>query len=147
MNARWGTCLYKTFALMGMGFMLAACASAPTTVPSNVVVGSMPTAWPTPPVLPNEAPPRIVAMRFSSLDVQRGQTWRANFVVSTNTAAMEVRTNLFAINVPRTAPGRFAFTLDIFDAPPIFLRAYRLRGIARNAAAVATEENAPFRIR
>ena len=86
-------------------------------------------------------------MRFSSLDVQRGQTWRANFVVSTNTAAMEVRTNLFAINVPRTAPGRFAFTLDIFDAPPIFLRAYRLRVIARNAAAVATEENAPFRIR
>lgn len=86
-------------------------------------------------------------MHFSSLDVRRGQRWRASFVTSTNTAAMEVRTNLFAINVPRVAPGRFAFTLDVFDTPPIFLRDYRLRVIARNAAGLATEEDAPFRIR
>ncbi len=133
--------------LMTALLLLAACASPPTQIPSNAVVGNVPKAWATPPILPKAAAPRIVAMHFSSLDVRRGQVWRASFVVSTNTKAMEVRTNLFAINVPRIAAGRFAFSLDVFDTPPIFLRGYRLRVIARNAAGAATEENAPFRIR
>ncbi len=59
---------------------------------------------------------------------------REGFVTTTNVASVEVRTNLFSINVPRVAYGRFAFRLDVLDTPPIFVRPYRLRVIARNSA-------------
>jgi hypothetical protein len=86
-------------------------------------------------------------MRFSSLDVRRGGRWSGEFVTGTNVASVEVRTNLFSIDVPRRTYGRFAFTLDVLDTPPIFVRAYRLRVIARNSAGKAYEEDLPFRIR
>ena len=68
-------------------------------------------------------------------------------MTGTNVASIEVRTNLFSINVPRIKPGRFAFTFTVLDTPPIFVRAYRLRVIARNSAGHAYEEDLPFRIR
>jgi hypothetical protein len=86
-------------------------------------------------------------MRFSSLDVRRGGRWSGEFVTGTNVASVEVRTNLFSIDVPRRTYGRFVFTLDVLDTPPIFVRAYRLRVIARNSAGQAYEEDLPFRIR
>jgi hypothetical protein len=58
-----------------------------------------------------------------------------------------VRSNLFSIDVPRTAFGRFAFSLDMLDVPPIFVRKYALRIIARNSAGLETEEDVPFEIR
>jgi hypothetical protein len=102
---------------------------------------------PTPPIEPNGAPPRILSMRFSSLDVRRGQHWSGAIVTGTNVASVEVRTNLFSINVPKRSPGRFRFTLDVLDAPPIFVRAYSLRVIARNSAGRVYEEDLPFRLR
>lgn len=86
-------------------------------------------------------------MRFSSLDIRRGGRWSGAFVTGTNVASVEVRTNLFSINVPHRAPGRFAFALDVLDTPPIFVRAFRLRVIARNSAGQTFEEDLPFRIR
>jgi hypothetical protein len=125
--------------------LLSACASRLPDSPANVAVGFA--ALPTPRVEPNDAPPRILGMRFSSLDVRRGQFWSGAIVTGTNVASVEVRTNLFSINVPKRAPGRFAFTLNVLDTPPIFVRAYRLRVIARNSAGSEYEENLPFRIR
>lgn len=86
-------------------------------------------------------------MRFSSLNIRRGQRWAGAFVTGTNVASIEVRTNLFSINVPRRSPGRFAFVLNVLDTPPIFVRAYRLRVIARNSAGRTYEEDLPFRLR
>jgi len=86
-------------------------------------------------------------MRFSSLDVRRGGRWSGSFVTGTNVASVEVRTNLFSINVPHISPGRFVFVLDVLDTPPIFVRAYRLRVIARNSAGDEYEQDLPFRIR
>ena len=125
--------------------LLPACASRVPDMPANAAVGL--TAMPTPPVEPNDAPPRILAMRFSSLDVRRGERWLGAFVTGTNVASLEVRTNLFSINAPKRAPGRFDFVLNVLDTPPIFVRAYRLRVIARNSAGDAYEEDLPFRIR
>lgn len=124
---------------------LPACASRLPETPSNVAVG--PATLPSPRVEPNDAPPRILAMRFSSLDVRRGQRWSGAFVTGTDVASIEVRTNLFSINVPHRSPGRFAFALEVLDTPPIFVRAYRLRVIARNSAGIEYEEDLPFRIR
>jgi hypothetical protein len=127
-------------------FALTACASHLPDVPELVSIGS-PVALPTPRAAPNNAPPHIQAMHFSSLDVARGTTWSGAFVTTTNVASVEVRTNLFSIDVPRSAFGRFAFTLDVFDTPPIFVRAYRLRVLARNSAGTIDEQDLPFRIR
>ncbi len=125
--------------------LLVGCTSHLPDPPPNAVIGLG--ALPLPRVEPNAAPPRIIAMRFSSLDVRRGERWSAAFVTGTNVASLEVRTNLFSINVPKLAPGRFAFTLDVLDAPAIFVRSYRLRVIARNSAGERYEENLPFTLR
>ena len=122
--------------------LLPACASRLPDSPANVSVGS--TVLPTPRIEPNDAPPRILAMRFSSLDVRRGERWSGAMVTGTN---VEVRTNLFSINVPKRTAGRFSFVLNVLDTPPIFVRAYRLRVIARNSAGSEYEEDLPFRIR
>ena len=68
-------------------------------------------------------------------------------MTTTNVASLEIRTNLFSLDVPRTAFGRFAFTLDVLDVPPIFVRAYALRLIARNSAGVQFEKDVPMRLR
>lgn len=126
--------------------LLAGCASHSTAVPPNVSFARA-GALPTPGVAANDAPPKILAMRFSANDVRRGQTWSGEIVTTTNVASVEVRTNLFSINVPRRGFGRFAFDLRIFDVPPIFIRAYDVRVIARNSAGEETEEHFPLRIR
>jgi hypothetical protein len=126
--------------------MLSACASQSGSVPSNVTfnrTGPMPA----PIAAHSGAPPRIVAIRFSGDHVRRGQTWSGTIITTTNVASVEVRTNLFSINVPRHKFGDFRFTLRVYDVPPIFIRAYRLRVLARNAAGEAVEEDVPFRIR
>jgi hypothetical protein len=125
---------------------LIGCATHATPVPANVSFGGT-VSLPAPAVALNSAPPRIVAMHFSSNDVRRGQTWSGQIVTTTNVASVEVRTNLFSINVPRRNFGRFAFDLHVFDAPPIFIRGYRVRVIARNSAGAAAEEDFPMRIR
>jgi hypothetical protein len=130
---------------LAVAAMLSACASRTPDMPSNLVIGS--SSMPTPPVESNDAPPRILAMSFSSLDVWRGQRWTARFITGTNVASIEVRTNLFSINVPKRSPGRFSFALNVLDTPPIFVRHYRLRVIARNSAGIEYEENLPFQIR
>lgn len=125
---------------------LAACSSQAAGVPPNVKFGSA-ASLPPPAIASNGAPPRILAMRFSAPQVRRGQTWSGTIVTSTNVASVEVRTNLFSIDVPRRTFGTFAFSLRVLDVPPIFIRGYRLRVIARNSAGASTEEDLPFRIR
>jgi len=125
--------------------LLPACVSRLPDPPANLAVGLV--VLPTPLVEPNSAPPRILGMRFSSLDVRRGQRWSGAIVTPTNVASVEVRTNLFSINVPKRSPGRFSFTLNVLDTPPIFVRAYSLRVIARNSAGSEYEEDLPFHLR
>jgi hypothetical protein len=125
---------------------MTACASHLPDVPGNVATGSA-SSLPAPKAEPNGAAPRIIAMQFSSLDVGRPSRWSGTIVTGTNVARVEVRTNLFSVDVPRTAFGRFHFAMNILDTPPIFVRAYRLRVIARNSAGAEYEEDLPFRLR
>jgi hypothetical protein len=122
------------------------CASHLPDVPPDVTVG-LPRALPTPRVEPMDSPPEILGMHFSTLDVRRGERFSGELVTGTNVASVEVRTNLFSIDVPRTGYGHFAFVLNVLDAPPIFIRAYRLRVIARNSAGAEFEQDLPFVIR
>jgi hypothetical protein len=126
--------------------VLSGCASHRTPVPENLSYGTAPLSA-TPVAAPNDAPPRILAMRFSPAQVRRGEEWSGEVVTPTNVASVEVRTSLFSINVPRTGFGRFAFHVHVLDLPPIFIRAYEVRVIARNSAGREAEEDFPLRIR
>ena len=150
MYGAWRKRLSLAFGVVALVTAATACASHVPEVPANVSIGGAvpsPAAWPTPRVAPNDAAPNIQAMHFSTLDIRRGSVWTGQFVAPTNVASVEVRTNLFSIDVPRTTFGRFAFTLDVLDTPPIFIRPYRLRVIARNSSGQTMEEDLPLDIR
>lgn len=87
-------------------------------------------------------------MHFSTLDVKLGTNWTGEFVATSNTASIEVNTNLFDFSVPGTqpGPGRFAFHFHMIDVPAFYVRPYSLRVIARNGAGERVEEDVPFRI-
>jgi hypothetical protein len=130
--------------------LCAACATQTPQLPDNVTT-EVGRPEPTPRVAANDAPPQILHMYFSSLDLGRlghagPSEWRGSFTTTTNVASVEVRTNLFSINVPRTAYGRFAFIADVIDLPPIFVRSYTLRVLARNSAGQVQEWHLPLRI-
>jgi hypothetical protein len=126
--------------------LFAACAGHTRIAPANVSFGAR-RALATPVSATNEAAPRIIAMHFSGNDIRRPGKWSGKVITTTNVASVEVRTNLFSINVPRRRFGEFAFELRLLDVPPIFIRAYTLRVIARNSAGTAVEEDFPMRIR
>ena len=128
---------------------LAACSSAPPAMPNNV------TAFPAHtrrtvavPMSAPGAPPVIVHIDYTP-SVSRGP--RARFAgriwTSSNVASVEVRTNLFSINAVKQGIGTFGYDAEVYDLPPIFIRGYRLRVIARTTAGVEAEEDLPFRIR
>ncbi len=124
--------------------ILASCTSRETAMPPNATLGARANASP---VVKHGGDPEIVAMAFNKLDVIRGEIWSGDFVTSTNVASLEVRTNLFSINVPRTTFGHFHYEEDLLDVPSIFVRGYAVRVIARNAAGTEAEEDVPLRIR
>lgn len=76
-----------------------------------------------------------------------GEDWNGEIVASSNTASIEVTTNLFTFSVPRPEIGRFRFAFHLIDVPPFFIRAFPLRVIARNTAGVEREVDVPFRLR
>ena len=86
---------------LALAVLLAGVRVAPSGSPANVTVGAGSVAGAARSSR-NDAPPQILAMRFSSLDVRRGERWSGEFVTGTNVASIEVRTNLFSINVPHT---------------------------------------------
>lgn len=75
-----------------------------------------------------------------------GSDWDGDILTSTNTASVEVGTNLFDFNAPRTQPGHFHFTFHIIDVPALYVRPYVLHVTARNTAGDARDVEVPFRI-
>jgi hypothetical protein len=140
--ASWLSCAPLVFGALA----LANCSSAAPPPGSNVAVGATPPAnWPAP-RRATSGPPQIQKMWFSTLDVPLGSDWDGEFVASTNTAGINVETNLFAIHVPQLSPGRFRFHIRMVDVPVGFVRGYPLRIIAHNAAGTEVETDIPFRI-
>ncbi|HEY9179620.1 MAG TPA: hypothetical protein VIO32_02810 [Candidatus Baltobacteraceae bacterium] len=138
--------MYRVAVAAILALTLAACASQPVAIPANARIGTA-VALPTPARTVNDAPPRILALNFSSTAVRRGDTWSGTIVTTTNVASVEVRTNLFSIDVPRRTFGDFHFDLRVYDVPPIFIRGYRVRVIARNSVGQSAEEDLPLDIR
>jgi hypothetical protein len=125
-----------------------ACSPKPVAVPSNLTISAKkPNAWPTPPVAAPNAPPRIVAMWFSTLTIRPGMWFDGTIVVSTNVASVEVRTAAFSINSAHVAPGIYRFHTRVLELPPFSRRhSYQLDIVARNTAGVKEVEQAPLRV-
>jgi hypothetical protein len=135
-----------SYSALALGALSACGAPAPDR-PALVAQGaSVPAGWPSP--RPGAATlPEIQAMRFSSLDVKLGQDWTGEIVATEDTSDVELATNLYWIHVPRTAPGRFAFRLHVYDLPAFLIRGYDLHVIAHGPNGEETQTTVPFRIR
>jgi cytochrome oxidase Cu insertion factor (SCO1/SenC/PrrC family) len=127
--------------------VLAGCVQALPPQPKLLSVADRPPAnWPQPHRADVAAPPEIQAMRFSSLTARAGTDWDGDILASTNTASVEVGTNLFDFSAPRTQPGRFHFHFHLIDLPALLVRPYVLHVTARNTAGEARQIDVPFRI-
>jgi cytochrome oxidase Cu insertion factor (SCO1/SenC/PrrC family) len=127
--------------------VLAGCVQALPSKPNLVFIApTLPKNWPQPHRANVAAPPEIEAMRFSSLDARAGTEWDGDIVTSTNTASLEIGTNLFDFSAPRAQPGRFYFRFHVIDVPELFVRPFTLHVIARNTAGEVREADLPFRI-
>jgi len=106
----------------------------------------LPANWPQPHRAGVAAPPEIQALRFSSLEARAGTDWDGDILTSTNTASVEIGSNLFDFSAPRSRPGSFHFNFHLIDFPAGLVRPYTLRVIARNTAGQTREVDVPFRI-
>ena len=126
--------------------VLAGCVQALPDKPKSLSIGAtLPASWPQAQAAAVTAPARIQAMRFSTLDARPGTTWDGDVVTSTNTASLEIGTNLFDFTVPASAPGHFHFSFHLIDVPAQFIRAYTLHLTVRNTAGQANIVDVPFR--
>lgn len=112
----------------------------------RVVAG--PSQWPTPQVLPADAPPRILELWMNETTIQPGaRKWTGRIVTSTNVASVEVRTESFSFVADRRRFGVFDFSQTILDIIPQYRRAYVLHVIARNTRGDTDERRVPIIIR
>jgi cytochrome oxidase Cu insertion factor (SCO1/SenC/PrrC family) len=127
--------------------VLAGCVQALPPKPNSLFIAAeTPKNWPAPQRASIAARPAIQALRFSSLNVRAGTDWDGDVVTSTNTASLEIGTNLFDFSAPRQQPGRFHFHFHVIDLPALMVRPYTLHVIARNTAGDESEVDVPFRI-
>ncbi|MBV9972128.1 MAG: hypothetical protein JO135_02215 [Candidatus Eremiobacteraeota bacterium] len=115
----------------------AACAQHQETSQARI----SPAVWPTPRVTSNDAPPEILAIDLAPSHVGAGAWWTGRIATSTNVASVEVRWPFLAFNVPRVAPGQFAFRFHALDLPIIYRRPYTVEILARNTPGAMTQRN------
>ncbi|MGB8910417.1 MAG: hypothetical protein WCC84_16865 [Candidatus Cybelea sp.] len=107
-----------------------------------------PSQWPTPQVLPPDAPPRILELWMNETTIQPGaRKWTGRIVTSTNVASVEVRTESFSFVADRRRFGIFDFSQTILDIIPQYRRTYVLHVIARNTRGDTDERLVPIVIR
>jgi cytochrome oxidase Cu insertion factor (SCO1/SenC/PrrC family) len=127
--------------------VLAGCVQALPGKPKLLTIAAQaPANWVRPHDAAVAAPAEIQAMRVSSLDLRPGENWAGDVVTSTNTASLEIGTNLFDFSLPRAQPGHFHFNFHVIDVPALFVRPYVLYVKARNTAGDVSELDLPFRI-
>lgn len=131
--------------LLALAISVVACGCVPHfAIPRNVSVGAWHGPPPPAPVASPNAPPHIVLVRLSATTIAPLQRFSGTITTSTNVASVEVKTEAFAYNVPRSTFGQFAFSYVMPELPPPARRHYLLVITARNAAGVAEVERVPI---
>jgi hypothetical protein len=132
---------------LAMLLLVAGCSTNPERLLKPSVVTVAPSTWPTPEVVPPQAPPRILALWMNGTELRPGHRWFGKIVTSTNVASVEIRTESFSFTADRHAFGIFDFAQEILDMVPQYRRSYVLHVIARNAGGVVDERLIPIVIR
>lgn len=99
------------------------------------------------PMLPPDAPPRIVAVQLSSTTVHSWDRLSGKVVTSSNVASVEVRIAAYGIGMDKVGVGRFAMSYQMPPIPSQFHGDYTLTIIARNTRGEETTRAVALAIR
>jgi hypothetical protein len=121
-------------------------ATTPSTAPS---LSPPPTPQPTPTIamLPPDAPPQILFVRFSSLAPRAGDVVFETVLTSSNVASVEIRAGGYGWNLPKTDVGHFEGQYNVPSLPFFVSHNLVLQIIARNTAGVAAVSTVAMQIR
>jgi len=117
----------------------------PAVDPQSVL--RSPSPWPSAQAAAPDAPPKILAIWLSSVDVVPGHDWYGRIATGTNVASVEIRTESFSFNATRTAFGEFEFRQHVLDIVPNYKRAYTLHVVARNTRGDMDVREIPITLR
>ncbi len=121
--------------------------SSPT--PAAFPAASPPSAQalPTPPVLPPEAAPQILAVRVSDPVFHSGEVVSGTVITSTNVVSVEVRFAGRTAHIPPASPGVWEMAYRL-PRIPFFLRGnYTAHIVAANSQGASTERDFTVAIR
>ena len=93
------------------------------------------------------APPKILAIRLSTLEIHSGETVAGSVETTSNVASVEARISGWSMIVPRTRIGHFEASGQIPDLPVFLTGDYTLEVIARNADGVKAERDVTIAFR
>jgi len=124
--------------------------AAPARVTASPIPGTplpQPAAVATPPVLPADAPPRIVALGMSAHVVHPGEVVSGYAITSSNVAAVTLRLQTITTPMQKVGVGRFAISYVVPQIPFFLKGNYTIEVIASNARGDTVERDVPITVR
>jgi hypothetical protein len=101
---------------------------------------------PTPLLLPDDAPPQILAVQCDPV-VQGGSIFSGTIITSTNVAAVEIRLAGHKRRIPRVDAGIWQMSYNVPHIPFWLRRTYTAQVVAMNAAGVEAERDVTVSLR
>ena len=120
----------------------------PTVSPAPAPSGTpSPAPLPTPLVLPDDAPPQILAVHLSDPVFHSGELVTGTIITSTNVAAVEIRLMGRSRRIPRADFGVFQLSYTIPSVPFWLRKTYTAQVIALNSAGLQAEQDVTVSLR
>jgi hypothetical protein len=110
--------------------------------PAGALAASSPYVFASP-----HAPPQILTVNLSSVEISSGETVSGTVETTSNVASLEARISGWSMSVPRTRIGHFEASGQLPDIPFFLKGSYTLQLIARNADGELTERDVPIVVR
>lgn len=126
--------------------------ATPTPTPTataSPTASPLPTATPlpTPLVLPQNAPPQILAVAISDPVFHSGETVSGTVITSTNVVAVELRLEGHSVRLPRANYGVFQMTYTMPHIPFFFRRTYTAQVVALTDTGLQAERDVTISVR
>ncbi len=119
----------------------------PSPVPApGAQAAPSPSPLPTPLVLPDNAPPQILAVMLSDPVFHSGETVSGTIVTSTNVASVQIHLAGHTVHIPQTHAGIWEWTYRLPHIP-FFLRGRYTAQIQASNGAGSVERDLPISVR
>jgi hypothetical protein len=106
-----------------------------------------PSPLPTPLVLPEDAPPQILAIQLSDPVFHSGETVTGTIITSTNVAAVEIHLAGRTARMPRADAGVWQMTYRMPHVPFFMRRDYTAQVVAINSAGLTAVQEITVAVR